>query len=275
MGNFTSFALVVFALAVIWLVYRIASKHSSKNPPPNASTSALGDKREHVSLEDNPPPNISTPVSPLPADEILDSALFPEYAEILQARGIRYLTHFTNADNLENIFMFGLLSRKKLIRQNISHKCSDSDRYDGSDAICTSVEFPNHRMFYYNRKQHQLDDWAVLWIDARVLMERKARFFTSNAAGVNAFPLFGASGFEQLFHGSSRPPDLPPKFPTDSQAEVQIEDHIPWARIKYVFFQNKHAYYKYCKFIPSTVQVRVNSLPFESRDVFIERSRKI
>ena len=210
----------------------------------------------------------------MPAVEISDGVLFPEYAEILQARGIRYLTHFTNAENIERIFTFGLYSRRILERMHINYKCNDSNRYDGSDAICTSVEFPNHKMFYYKRMQHQLDDWAVLWTDARVLMERKARFFTSNAAGVNAFPLFGVGGFEQLFQGSSRPQDLPPKFPTDPQAEVQIEDHIPWERIKYVFFQNKRAYYKYCKFIPSTVQVRVNTLPFESREVFIERTKK-
>lgn len=221
----------------------------------------------------NPPTNASAPTPPLPTDEISDSVLFPEYAKILQARGIRYLTHFTNADNLENIFMFGLLSRNKLIRQNISYKCSDPNRYDGSDNICLSVEFPNYKMFYAKRKQHQLDDWVVLWIDARVLMERKARFFTTNAAGVNALPLFGVSGFEQLFHGSSRPQDLPPKLPTDPQAEAQIEDHIPSEYIKYVFFENERAYNKYRKCVPLSVYTRISAVPFGAREAYLQRGR--
>lgn len=212
----------------------------------------------------------------VPADqyetEASERILFPEYGEVLRARGIKHLAHFTNVENLESIFTFGLYSRKCLESLHIEYKFTDRDRYDGIDAICTSVEFPNYKMFYQKRNQYPLYDWAVLWIDADILMRRRARFFETNAASAYAHPLRGTDGFEQMFCGDSRSPYLPKMFPTDPQAEIQIEDHIPAEYIKYVCFQDSCSLEKYRGVLPRDVHAYVSSVPFGKRDIFYRRA---
>lgn len=276
MLGFTVIAIAVLCILIVWMHY-IANKHSDSKPPVDSQLvpDEPPEVEEKQPIKDSPLPKPPQMPPARPVKSV--DSLFPEYADVLRAHNVRYLVHFTNASNLENIFTFGLLSRNRLSRLNISHICSDTNRYDGNDNICLSVEFPNYKMFYAKRNQYQycFDDWAVLCIDANILTERRAKFYVSNAASSNARPLTGVYGFERLFSGSSRPINLPQNFPTDPQAEVQIEDQIPSEYIRYVFFENDRVCNKYREFVPPTVRLRSAPILFKPREEYVEQILKM
>jgi hypothetical protein len=92
--------------------------------------------------------------------------------EVLNARGIAYLCHFTRAENLHSIFTYGLCSRNKLNISGISFVYNDIYRIDGyENAVCTSIEFPNYKMFYKLQKHNPCTDWVVLAISSDVLIK--------------------------------------------------------------------------------------------------------
>ena len=72
-----------------------------------------------------------------------------EIKRFIEERNIESLFHFTPVDNLENILKYGLLSINNLNRLGIDYYYNDENRYDDRlDAISTSIEFPNYKMFY-------------------------------------------------------------------------------------------------------------------------------
>ena len=67
--------------------------------------------------------------------------------QLLKQRRIDWLLHFTQAENLPNIFKYGLLQRSILETSRIKSCFNDEYRYDEcTDAVCTSIEFPNYKM---------------------------------------------------------------------------------------------------------------------------------
>jgi len=89
---------------------------------------------------------------------------------LLMQRQIDTLYHFTQADNLTNIFRYGLLPRDILEKRHINSYYNDDYRYDNClDAVCMSLEFPNYKMFYKLRQENIMIDWAVLKLDAQIL----------------------------------------------------------------------------------------------------------
>ncbi len=72
---------------------------------------------------------------------------------ILEKRNIRNLIHFTRAENLLGIIENGLLPRDCLDADTCIF--NDEYRYDQcEDAVCTSIEFPNYKMFFSLRNAH-------------------------------------------------------------------------------------------------------------------------
>lgn len=68
---------------------------------------------------------------------------------ILKQRQIDRLYHFTQAENLSNIFRYGLLPREILENEEIDSCFNDDYRFDNClNAVCMSIEFPNYKMFY-------------------------------------------------------------------------------------------------------------------------------
>lgn len=175
---------------------------------------------------------------------------------ILKDKNIKFLVHFTRVENLEGIISNGLLPRSVLDEYNMKYSYNDVYRRDGcKNAICTSIGFPNYRMFY-NLRYHNPDvDWAVILIDARILCAMKCAFCKSNAAqsdissnsiqsrmGINAF----LSLFEDLPYPRTRSNmNLPTNYPTNPQAEVLVFDRIPTSCFIGVIFDKKQCYYKY------------------------------
>ena len=74
---------------------------------------------------------------------------------ILEQKRIDTLYHFTRTENLENIFQYGIIPREVLDRRRIKSSYNDEFRYDDClDAVCTSIEFPNYKMFYKLRQEN-------------------------------------------------------------------------------------------------------------------------
>lgn len=127
---------------------------------------------------------------------------------IVESRGIEYLIHFTQADNLASIVRQGLLSVEEAKRRGVNVRTNDANRYDGYlNAISVSVSFPNAQMFYKLRKLHPEIDWVLLLIDPAVLFEKRCGFCRFNAADKrtpkrNEGALMGARQFEQMFDRS-------------------------------------------------------------------------
>ena len=92
--------------------------------------------------------------------------------EFMRSRQIDTLFHFTRANNLPNIFQYGLLPKESLLDNEIDAEFNDRYRYDGcEDALCASLEFPNYKMFYSLRTDNPDVDWAVIKLDARILLD--------------------------------------------------------------------------------------------------------
>lgn len=101
---------------------------------------------------------------------------------ILNDRQIEWLVHFTRAENLPNIFKYGLLPRSILLFNDISSCFNDNYRYDNCEnAVCTTIEFPNYKMFYPLRQNNPEVDWAVLLLDAQIICDFECAFCSTNA----------------------------------------------------------------------------------------------
>lgn len=196
--------------------------------------------------------------------------------KILHDRQINYLLHFTRADNLDNIFKYGLVPRSILTKNNIKSSFNDEYRYDCcEDAVCTSIEFPNYKMFYRLRCDNPGVDWAVLLLDAKIICDFECAFCSTNAGSSKMFntPINNRkckNEFLKLFDEIPNKPTrqtmgIKNKYPTDPQAEVLVFDIIPINYIKAVFFQNNNVLNNYKSLIPHNIKARVKCKAFNYR----------
>lgn len=197
--------------------------------------------------------------------------------QILADRQIDWLYHFTRAENLPNILRHGLLTRSVLEIGNIKFSYNDDYRYDNcKNSICTSIEFPNYKMFYPLRQDNPDVDWAVLLLDAQIICDFECAFCSTNAGsasmyGINIKKRKGKLAFQKLFDEIPNSPTrskmkLEDWYPTDPQAEVLVFDNIPTSYIKEVFFENQRVLNKYINLLPSTILGKVKSKVFKYRD---------
>jgi len=158
---------------------------------------------------------------------------------ILRERDINYLCHFTKVGNLESIFRNGLYPRCDLYDEETNPDSeivgivNDQFRYDNhTNASCLSISFPNSSMFFSLRCQSDINEWAVIFFKASVLVNKICMFCPTNAASsyITSQPdsnFQGVTAFQRLFLGSEdERASLLPKDPTDVQAEVLVFDVI-------------------------------------------------
>ncbi|MCR5501597.1 MAG: DUF4433 domain-containing protein [Lachnospiraceae bacterium] len=201
--------------------------------------------------------------------------------KIIDDRKIEYFTHFTNADNLENILRNGLLPAGKLEARSIAFYATDDARLDalrGDDnpiPVCMSVSFPNYQMFYRKREH---DDackdwkWCILLLDPRKVVERDCRYYDHNAATGRIIKGSGiadtAADFESMFapevdgrtsgtNGEQKTEkyireiifpgekEEERKYTTSPQAEVQCFEEIPKDCILKCLFKDKSTLEEY------------------------------
>ena len=196
--------------------------------------------------------------------------------EILEERNIEWLYHFTQATNLESILRNGICPRDILINNRMPSRFNDQYRYDEcTNAVCTSIEFPNYKMFYKLRCDNPDIEWVVLRINASVLYKFNCAFCWTNAGDSSMYntPLenrIGIPAFLHLFDNVLGYPfrevsRIPDYYPTNPQAEVLVFNTIPVDYIEAIIFNNYSTYFKYRNIIPEGIPAKVNENLFGPR----------
>lgn len=196
--------------------------------------------------------------------------------EILKQRQIDRLYHFTQAENLENIFRYGIAPRTILDRRRIRSCYNDDYRYDNCmDAVCTSIEFPNYKMFYKLRQDNPEIDWAVLRLDADVLCDFECAYCWTNAGDASVYnvPLEQRMRKEAFLELFGNKPGYPKReelhisdwYPTNPQAEVLVFGIIPIDYIQNIYFENNEDRQRYQDVIPADVSAKVCTEVFRPR----------
>lgn len=196
--------------------------------------------------------------------------------QLIEEKGIKSLYHFTNVDNLDSISRHGLIPRSNLTLGNIPFHYNDEYRYDGClNAVCMSIEFPNYKMFYSLRRRHPDYNWAVLKIDANVLVEFNCAYSWTNAAdaatsGTSIEERKGKDAFLELFQDREGYPrrttlDIPKYYPTNPQAEVLVFDTIPIRYISTLIFDKDTLTEEYRNLLPDTFSFSTDSNMFKWR----------
>ena len=195
---------------------------------------------------------------------------------LLAERNIKHLFHFTQAQNIPSILDLGLLPRDTIDRCGIQSAVNDEFRYDKCEsAVCTSIEFPNYKMFYKLRIDNPQTEWAVFRLDARVLCDFTCAYCYTNAGSAEVYSLplsarIGEKAFLHLFEDRLGRPtraerNLSDRYPTDPQAEVLVFGRIPVWYITGIYFNNHDTMSAYRKYVPDHIDVRVNGGLFSYR----------
>ena len=195
----------------------------------------------------------------------------------MERHQIDTLFHFTQASNLPNIFKYGLLPKETLLSNRIEAEFNDHYRYDKcEDALCMSIEFPNYKMFYSLRMNDKNVDWAVLKLDASILLDFDCAYCVTNAGSAESYSLAleerkGRRAFFRLFDDYQGKPGreemkIKPWFPTNPQAEVLVFDCIPLHYIDAVFFESRNVLREYERFTPDVIKLKVSPSLFSYRE---------
>lgn len=196
--------------------------------------------------------------------------------DLIKEKGIRNLYHFTNVNNLNSIYMNGLVPRSELTNRGISFNYNDEYRRDGfPDSVSMSIEFPNYKMFYSLRCRHPDYNWAVLKIDATVLVDFYCAYSWTNAADADSYSIpvkerVGKEAFLELFQDRAGYPrreslNIPESYPTNPQAEVLVFETIPRDYINTVLFDKDILTEKYRNLLPNTFSFSTDISMFKWR----------
>jgi hypothetical protein len=150
---------------------------------------------------------------------------------------VPFLVHFTRAQNLPSILEYGIVPIALCGDFGLRPVVNDPERYDGyPDATCTSIGFPNYRMFFQLRTSIAGSQWAVLMLHRSILWAKRCAFCRTNAANgqISAQPREGLmmlsafqGMYEQVVGSESRAEQRLRSYdPTDVQAEVLVFDVI-------------------------------------------------
>ena len=159
--------------------------------------------------------------------------------------------HFTQAENLKNIMLNGLLPRSVMDKYGVNYLYNDENRYDNcKNAICTSIGFPNYKMFYSLRMQNPDVKWVVIALNPRILCDMPCAYCTTNASdnsisGTSLESRMTNDAFLKLFEEQPYPRTrsnmkLPSCYPTNPQAEVLVFSKIPTSYFYGVVFNDEN-----------------------------------
>lgn len=183
-------------------------------------------------------------------------------------RKIKWLFHFTRAENLSAILSRGLLTRSDLERLPIRERptFNDSRRYDEQkDTVSVSISYPNYRMFYTYR-QKTAEPWVVLVLQSRILWELNCVFCSTNAANVSvsSTPWPFRMSADSLFAMFGDLPGIrrdvlriPAYFTTDPQAEVLVKGGIERRYIESVWFETRDQLSAWYGSKPNTIGITI------------------
>lgn len=158
--------------------------------------------------------------------------------DILAARGVTRLCHFTKFQSLTHIAPSADgIKASSSIRQDIKNVI-DKERYDGElDYVCCSVQYPNSwfmKKAIQNNTDKIFKEWVVLYVNLSILNDKSAKFCPCNASKARgAYIQDKMSNVESIFAASvptftyPRSAAMLPCCPTDGQAEILIKHNIP------------------------------------------------
>lgn len=189
-------------------------------------------------------------------EESLGNNELSKIRQIVDARGIKDLVHFTRVENLASILKYGLVPVSLHEKMRIASIRNDERRIDSRlDCTSCSITFPNYRLFYRFRQSSEPRNWVVLVLDTDVLFspDNKVYFCGTNAAGLlprisNPEELRTALSFEEMFRDrviTNEEHRIIPRvalgiddnYTTDPQAELLISGIIDSAYIKRIAFE--------------------------------------
>lgn len=168
--------------------------------------------------------------------------------QIVVARGINTLFHFTQIENLDPILLHGLMTKTEVERAEFVAFENDQDRNDQTDAVCTTISWPNYKMWHPLKENDLGTDWVLIALNASVLWERDCAFCKTNAASatVSCIPLdkrrtlaaFNGM-FEDFEHKERTELEIPDNYSTNPQAEVLVMNGVPLEYINGVMFKSQ------------------------------------
>ena len=199
--------------------------------------------------------------------------------EIIRKRKIHSLYHFTQTENLGSIFRYGIVPRETLEKCKIESHYNDDFRYDNCrNAVCTSIEFPNYKMFFCLRQKNSSIKWVVIELDANILCNFECAFCWTNAGDKTMYnqsieQRMGKMAFQKLFENRQGYPqrenlEIPDSYPTNPQAEVLVFDIISADYIKSLYFEDSAVMQMFQHIIPDKISVSVNKNYFAPRKDF-------
>jgi hypothetical protein len=207
-------------------------------------------------------------------DEIMKSHEIGNYSNvddkdvikaICKERGIKELIHFTKIENVRSILDIGLNSKDYNGEIAKRHNINDRDRFDyRTHMISLSISYPNDKMFYKNRINDRSQEWAVLRLSPSILWELDCLFCPENAASssissANDNALSGSQALKKMFNKESH--KLRSCHPTDSQAEILVNSHIPTKFIESVIVEKETE-----TILDTSFNINVDSSYFHNRE---------
>lgn len=170
--------------------------------------------------------------------------------EFIIKNDIKFLIHFTRIENLPSILKRGLLGKRDIVNKNLFSITNDELRLDNvENAICTSISFPNYKMFYKLQRKNTCAKWAILKLDPSLMYKLDVAFCYTNAASsyITNIPLNELNStqalermFSEQIKGVYRSQlNIPKNFTTDPQAEVMFLESIPSSYIKEICFDHQ------------------------------------
>jgi hypothetical protein len=170
----------------------------------------------------------------------VDDPVQPEILAELLRRRVTRLCHFTHPRNLDGILdRGGLWSATELKAHGWPHLSNDDLRLDGRpDLISCSVEVPNARLM-----RRLEGEFVVLALDPELAAARTSRFSRHNASKHKGELVGeGPAAFKRSFSAGRGPFEwrsdrMSSRYPTDFQAEVLLDRHVPIGRIREVIVQ--------------------------------------
>lgn len=200
-----------------------------------------------------------------------------EIREQIKLRNIEHLVHFTNAKNIKSIIENGIIPVKFHSNYGINSFTNDKIRSDDlTETTSFSIEFPNYKMFYKLRADNQNEDWAVLFVNSNVLLNKECVFCFDNASNpeIKGIPLkdrMRVKMFNKMFEDidgiltrSER--KLKRYFTTLPQAEILIFGVVDSGCIDRIAFIDSKTQKKYSTLIPNSIKSEVIPDYFYARE---------
>lgn len=171
-----------------------------------------------------------------------------QIAEVIAARQIEDVLHFTRLENLPGILAHGLRTRSELVNADFEVYASDADRLDEeNDAVSVSISCYYPKMLEAKRYRAGYKPWAILVLHPSLLWNCHCLFYrhsaATNATKYESGKRYGGFALENLFDDCSLLMDpkktgfraehgLPRSWPTFSDSEVQVMNPIHPSYIK-------------------------------------------